>query len=579
MRCLRQAAQVALMTFVGWHSTYALDPSKQLSQYAHHAWTTRDGVFSGSVFAISQSADGYLWIGTTSGLFRFDGVRFVNWESVTGLRLPNESVFSLFSAEDGSLWIGTVTGLFRWWHGELIENPKIRGVVQSIKEDHSGTLWIAQIDSQGPFPVCSITNAVTACFKRPDGVIGDSGCCYAVAEAADGTIWASGRNLLMYRSSGSFRSLPIDTITARAPTGGPSFLAAGAGANLWVGVTMAGTGLGLRRLVKNALADANIAGFDADQLRIASLFVDKAGSLWMGTGDHGLYRWSGERVDHFDRHDGLSGDFVHAVFEDREGTVWVGTQGGLDSFHDTAVTTFSPREGIADPLVSAVSASSDGGVWISTNGGLYHLRDGTLSSVRAGKGLPGVQVTALLTDPDGRLWLGIDQTLWTYWQGKFTRLSRPDGANLGIVNDLAEDTEGNVWATGIGPPRTLFRIHDQRVVESYPAPAVPAVRRVAADPKTGIWLGLVNGEFANFHNGSLTMMHSSLHPKLIFGRRQASCRINGFIYAASFMMFCGLRFFSPLVSIFSGFRCTTSMCCQLRVAFFQRSGFLARATA
>jgi len=307
----------------------------------------------------------------------------------------------------------------------------------------------------------------------------------------------------------------MDTISKRSPTDGPSYFASGAGADLWVGITSAGHGLGLRRLVGNLLDDANLPGLDASQLSIQQLFVDKNNSLWFGTESQGVYRWSGERVDHFDADVGLSDDHVYAIFEDREGTVWSGTEGGLDSFHDIAVTTFSTREGIADALVAGVAASANGGVWISTDGGLYQLRGSTLSSIRAGKGLPGTQVTALLEDPVGRLWLGIDEIVWTYWQGKFTRISRPDGTNLGIVSDLAEDTEGNVWANSIGPPRTLFRLRDQRVVAAYPVPTLPAVRRVAADAKGGIWLGLLSGEIANYENGSLHVIPEFMHPKRI----------------------------------------------------------------
>jgi signal transduction histidine kinase/ligand-binding sensor domain-containing protein len=512
----RALIEIVLLFIAASHSAYALDPSKQLSQYAHHAWTIRDGVFSGTVSAISQSVDGYLWVGTYSGLLRFDGVRFVNFEVATGHQLPNNTVVSLFSAKDGDLWIGTTSGLFRWGLRKLTESSKIHGVVTAIKEDHSGTLWISRIDSQSAEPVCAIKGKEETCFKRPDGVTGDAGCCEDVTEALDGTIWTGGRNLLMRQlKQDGFEAYPIDKLLARSPTDGISALVAGAGIDLWVGIHQPGRSLGLKRLSNDSLLDAKIPGFDASQLRIQRLFVDSVGTLWIGTDGQGVYRWTGDRVDHFDTHDGLSDDHVYAFFEDQEGTVWVGTQGGLDSFHEIVVTTYAAREGITDPLVSAVLAAADGGVRIGTNGGLYHLRGNALSSIREGNGLPGSQVTALLEDPSGRLWLGIDQTVWTYWQGRFSKIVRPDGTNLGIVNSLARDADGSVWATSIGPPRTLFRIRDQRVVEAYPAPTLPAIRRVAADPKGGIWLGLMSGAFGNFKNGSWLVIPSTLHPKRI----------------------------------------------------------------
>jgi ligand-binding sensor domain-containing protein len=87
----------------------ALDPSRRISQYAHSAWRTQDGVFSGSPIVITQTTDGYLWIGTNIGLTRFDGVRFASWRPSAGKRLLDSRIFSLLGARDGSLWIGIGT--------------------------------------------------------------------------------------------------------------------------------------------------------------------------------------------------------------------------------------------------------------------------------------------------------------------------------------------------------------------------------------------------------------------------------------------------------------------------------------
>src|SRR5271154_2675392 len=84
-------------------SAAALDPSKQLTQYAHTAWRTQDGSFSGVPQAAAQTSDGYLWIGTSLGLVRFDGVRFVAWNPPAGQQLLDPRIFSLVAARDGSL--------------------------------------------------------------------------------------------------------------------------------------------------------------------------------------------------------------------------------------------------------------------------------------------------------------------------------------------------------------------------------------------------------------------------------------------------------------------------------------------
>ena len=100
-------------------SVWAVDPRNRISQYAHTAWRIQDGVFSGSPYAVTQTTDGYLWIGTQAGLVRFDGVRFVPWTSPDGKHLPSSNITSLLGARDGSLWIGMDGGLSHWDKGLL----------------------------------------------------------------------------------------------------------------------------------------------------------------------------------------------------------------------------------------------------------------------------------------------------------------------------------------------------------------------------------------------------------------------------------------------------------------------------
>ena len=90
----------------GVNPANALDPERLISQYAHTAWRIEDGVFSGAPHAITQTTDGYLWIGTEAGLVRFDGVRFFTFTTPDGKPLYSPSIYSLLGARDGSLWIG-----------------------------------------------------------------------------------------------------------------------------------------------------------------------------------------------------------------------------------------------------------------------------------------------------------------------------------------------------------------------------------------------------------------------------------------------------------------------------------------
>src|SRR6266566_5415378 len=125
-------------------SVRAVDPSRHISQYSHTAWRIQDGVFSGSPNAISQTADGYLWIGTEAGLLRFDGVRFVSWTPPDGKHLPSSDITSLLGARDGSLWIGMEGGLSHWDNRSLTTYLIRPERINSIIEDHTGAVWFVR---------------------------------------------------------------------------------------------------------------------------------------------------------------------------------------------------------------------------------------------------------------------------------------------------------------------------------------------------------------------------------------------------------------------------------------------------
>ncbi|HWO30739.1 MAG TPA: two-component regulator propeller domain-containing protein, partial [Candidatus Acidoferrum sp.] len=133
-----------LLFLLAVNSVWAVDSSRHISQYGHTAWRIQDGVLSGAADAVTQTTDGYLWIGTRVGLVRFDGVRFVPWTPPDGNHLPSSSVASLLGARDGSLWIGTDGGLSHWDKQHLTNYLIKTERITSIVEDHNGIVWFTR---------------------------------------------------------------------------------------------------------------------------------------------------------------------------------------------------------------------------------------------------------------------------------------------------------------------------------------------------------------------------------------------------------------------------------------------------
>ena len=127
---------------------FALEASSHISQYGHTVWRIQGGYFGSQPYAITQTTDGYIWVGTRDGLFKFDGVRFARWAGEPGEHLPSSFVASLLGARDGSLWIGTQDGLAHLVKNHLFVYPKGDGWgVTSIVEDREGRIWIARLRS------------------------------------------------------------------------------------------------------------------------------------------------------------------------------------------------------------------------------------------------------------------------------------------------------------------------------------------------------------------------------------------------------------------------------------------------
>jgi len=505
----RISAILAILVFCSIDQAAALDPARRISQYGHTVWRVQDGYFGAQPITISQTTDGYIWVGTEAGLFRFDGVRFVPWNAISGEQLPSSIIFSLLAARDGSLWIGTSSGLVHWVNQRLIAYLKGKQI-DAILQNKKNEIWmvIHARAGENTSPLCRVIDLGIHCYGSNDGVPLSGAT--SLAEDTSGNLWVGGvTTLLRWRpeSSKAFRTkVPRSDIAL----GGVASLAAAADGSLWVGMGETSHRGGLQHLVDGVLKPFVVPKSNGETLPGGLLLIDRQNNLWVGTDNEGIYKISGSSVDRYSSNSGLSDDYVNDFFEDREGNLWVATSKGIDMFHDLRVNSISRSEGLSEGSVESVLASRDGSVWIGSN----HLDvlgpNGV--SPEPGKALPGHQVSSLLEDHAGHLWVGMDNTLSIYQQGKFTQIKRADGSPLGMVMGLTEDSEHNVWVESYGPPSSLIRIQDLKIRDEFPVPSTPLASKLAPDPQSGIWLGLLNGDLARFRSGKAEIFSFSGHP-------------------------------------------------------------------
>jgi signal transduction histidine kinase/ligand-binding sensor domain-containing protein len=469
----------------------ALNPSLEVSQYAHTSWTTRNGFSLGAIFAMAQTPDGYLWLGGEFGLFRFDGVRFIPWQPPAGQQLPDKP-YSLLVTRDGTLWIGTFAGLVSWNGGNLTQYPELDGLfVTSLLEDHEGTVWAGMLATQGR--LCAIRSGRAQCYGE-DGAFG--GFVWSVGEDSSGGLWAAAESGLWRWKPGP----PKRYATTGMRLGD---LCKADDGRLLVGMS----GAGLRQIVDDKLESYPIhsamnpnALLPDRNVNSNKLLRDRDGGLWIGTHERGLIHVLQGRTDVLTKSDGLSGDITCSLFEDREGNVWVATTGGLDRFRELPVTTISKKQGLSSDATNSVLAATDGSVWIAAKDGLTRWKDGQFTVFRKASGLPDDETQSLYQDDRGRIWVSTKRGLAYFEDGGFVTVK---GVPSEEVYSIAGDKARNLWLSG---NKGLSHLLDGRLVEHFPWSALGRQQqaKVILYDQGGLWLSFwIDGGVLYFKDGQV----------------------------------------------------------------------------
>ncbi len=475
---------------------FALNPSLDVSQYAHTAWKTSDGFTKGVILAIAQTPDGYLWLGTEFGLYRFDGVHAVPWQAPAGQNLPSQYIYSLLVARDGTLWIGTDGGVASWKDGKLTHYPELDGqMIYSLLEDHEGTIWSSVEKIFSAATICSIGNSSVQC----NGMGGSPGWGKIVSlyEDRKGNLWAIGKN-------GVWRWRP----------GPPKFYPLPFGSDYLDGIAeddagklLIGIEGGIRRFLDGKIETFPLPGVQPFSTR--RLLRDHDGGFWIAVYHAGLVHIHNGRADVFRQADGLSNDEAVALFEDRESNLWVSTNGGLDRFRETAVATFSLKEGLSNPLARSVLADKDGSVWMATPGGLDRWREGQITTYdkRDGK-LKGLAPASIFQESSGRIWVSTTRELGYLEDNRFVSVS---STHDGRMLDIAQDSAGDLWMAD--QQGGLLHLSGGKLVERIPWVGLGhkdfALSLAADHLRGGIWLGFFGGGISYFADGHIQKTYTA----------------------------------------------------------------------
>lgn len=513
------------------------------------SWHTEHGLPDANITAIAQTPDGYLWLGTFSGLVRFDGVRFTLLDASRAPALAGQRIAGLLVDSAGRLWVaGEFGAVFRGEQGEFKRVP-IRGETVGpplsaptrsthsrwlrpahLAEDAEGTVWAhtagtSLLSMRGD--QATVPEPRSAAFVHDAvGMVSDVNRCLWVLAGNQLLQWTDGRWLSRLEEPGLTRGEPV--------------LAAGRHGGVWLALPRGRWATGGGRVI--AFRDGQLRAdlpptpraTNSPRSQVTALLETRDGGLWLGFHWGGVARLEGDAWRPPASGGVLAQSRVNCLFEDRLGAVWVGTLGdGLHRLTRGAVAALRLPAPARDHLVNTVCFTRDGSVWVGTDGaGAFRYAAGQFTHFGAREGLPTALAFSFCEDGAGQLWCGTDVGVLRWREGRFEPVPELGGLlvyvvamladrrgqlcfgtaqgvvrhepggfklyRLGVtgpveIRAIAEDTSGALWVGTIA--HGLFRLRGDQVERIGAAQGLthPDARSVWCDDDGGVWVGTLGG--------------------------------------------------------------------------------------
>jgi ligand-binding sensor domain-containing protein/two-component sensor histidine kinase len=453
-------------------------------QYVFKQYTIDDGLAQSQVRAIAQGEKGYLWVGTASGLSRFNGREFFNYSTNDGL--VDMQVNAIFKSKTKGMWVVTNKGI-TLFNDKKISQIDATSLVEGnnifdADEDYENNLWLAVYKKGIVFlPKGNLKNAKT--FDLPDNSVGS----VFVSKNKDVLAWGSAIPLYVFNTiKKGFEPVIYDNEEVLIKdvfqySKDSLFILSENDVFLF-------SNKKLIPLTNNYSMPKSLV--------ISSMFVDNDKSIWLST-KQGTYRLRDNgTTTHFNKNNGLPFEDAKIVFQDKEDNIWIGTDGGglLKFYSKQEFVTFKKADGLpSEQIMSIVQRGKE--IWFSTyTEGVFKKEGENYYHYTTNNGLPNNTVWASAIDKTGNIWLGTSSGLSKFNGKRFENFFIEDGLPSDRVTALFEDKQSRLWigckdGIAIYQNEKFTSIQDTLGFYGY------RTRSIKQDQNGTIWLGCKNGVY------------------------------------------------------------------------------------
>ncbi|HTR80465.1 MAG TPA: two-component regulator propeller domain-containing protein [Bacteroidota bacterium] len=467
--------------------TRAPSPLKKLTQLVHDQWQVKEGLPQNSVNAIIQTHDGYLWLGTYEGLVRFNGKSFTVFDRGNTPAFVSNRITSLCEDRKGRLWIGTYGGGITLYDGNTfhtVDNNVIGKYINvgSMTIDPSGKIWV--ITEKGVLELNDTTIEASYRDVRVDNLNP-----LGLNIDRQGRVWLGWAGPFYIVENGLVKKIKLPGY--QGTIGFPALCREG---GVWLIAVRPHSGVYLGKYTNHYTSLKRIPDSIA-AMSPTPLFEDSNGALWC-SGSSSLLRYYDGVWDAYGKKDGVRIDGISAITEDREGDVWVGTNGdGLHRFRDALFTPIGIPEGLRKENVWAIFEDSRRTKWVGSLEGYCYTIDSS-GTIKTQTEIGGNSF-CFLEDREKNIWTGGGAIVDRH--GKRITLDRSF-----VTNSLAMDSTGRIWLAAVTGGISV--VEHGKIVDSISlgnALANISIRAMRADRDGSMWIGTQAGLF-HYRLGQLT---------------------------------------------------------------------------